>query len=515
MRVSRFCLAALVCGRLWSAGSTEQKLIEEAVQVANTLPALDRAVVLLLIAENCRDISPVRSAQLADEVFDLASGLPGGTNSALEKNALIVMVRSRPARAVERYMTLKPDPSFKAEDVRADGAQPLFDVLFQQRGREAIPQLSKIANYLGDTGQYPFRAVGGIVARIMSSDPKTGENLLRTALKYFAKPSGYRSQVPDYADLVFQTWRLTPINLLREEVMKLQAAFSSLPADKAGSFFEMCFPDGCRRFESQLEMQMFRLSPLVSLVGNAPQAPVHPPDDPALVISVLRVNPISDADFAATIDEQRVTKLYDGVKRRLSQPPRTAFMFTDPRFRTKELQWLSPSEATLAARYAEKITNEGKRAWAHAALAPAYAAVDEKVARRWLAEAAATLDLLEVGDDKVRLGFVLSLALERFGEHKEALQRFLQSLDLGEEIYQLEVLGEVGMAGYVSDFVGYLCEACESMSRADRAGQLLSRIGRSRSPVLRAALLSSYARGRATAPESVGSNGPPLGHEGK
>jgi len=92
------CLAALCVALSLAAGQPERALIEEAIQAADGLPVLDRVFTLLLIAENCGDISPDRSAQLAEQVFDLArKGISGGTQSAMEKNALLVLSRSQPA----------------------------------------------------------------------------------------------------------------------------------------------------------------------------------------------------------------------------------------------------------------------------------------------------------------------------------------------------------------------------------------------------------------------------------
>src|SRR5579883_181266 len=509
MRLLTLGCLLLGCSLVLAANSLASEVVDETIEVARSLPPLERANALLIIADDCVEISPEKSTRLALDVLELVrSGLPGSSQLAIEKNALLVLARTQPGRAVQAYLSLRPNPGFTAEDIRADGAEPLFGILLDRQGKAAIPDIYRIVRYLAGSGQYPFRGIGMAISRYLSDDPRTSERLLRAALDSFAKPSGYRAEVHDFAEMVFRSWRAAPVKLLREEVAALQAALSRLPADPRGSVFEVCSDNGCARFPTQREMLMFRLSPLISRIGGSvrPVIGAAPPlpDEPALVVSVLRSESVTDKEFQARVDEQRILQMYDGVKHLSAQPPRTAFMFTDPHYRITELRHLSAREVSLAARYVDRFQDEGKKTLIRAALAPAYAAVDQKVAKEWLLEARQALSHTDPGLDKVRLGLVIALGLTALGDRHQPVPLFLQSLDLGMELYGVDLLGAAGTASYVSDYLGCLCGSTEQMAHADTSEYLLSRISRAGSPALRAALLSSYARERAAAADTVG-----------
>jgi hypothetical protein len=214
-----------------------------------------------------------------------------------------------------------------------------------------------------------------------------------------------------------------------------------------------------------------------------------------LVIGVLAGVDSSETDVQTTIDEQRLMKMYDAVRPIKSQAPRTAFLFTDPHRKLTELSRLTRDEVILAKRYAETVRSKPQRAMIQAVLAPVYRAIDPRVAQKWVTDALEALDGIESGPDKVRLGLVLSVTLDDFGEKRKALAMFLDSLELGEELFQLEALSNTGRSVDASQVLGYLSEACERMSSLAERDMVVTRVREVRNPVLRSFLLANCARG--------------------
>src|ERR1019366_9999134 len=85
---------------------------------------------------------------------------------AMEKNVLITLARIDLVEAERLYITQDAPSSQVGEDARADGADQLFNIIWAKDGKSGLPAIRRIALWLGETGQFPYRAIGRVISRL-------------------------------------------------------------------------------------------------------------------------------------------------------------------------------------------------------------------------------------------------------------------------------------------------------------------------------------------------------------
>src|SRR5205085_65666 len=78
-----------------------------------------------------------------------------------------------------------------SEDVRADAAIDIFPNYWRFIGKRGLPQIKKVANHIGDTGEYPYSAMGAVAANILAAEGMIDvEGILKEATKYYRQEQG-------------------------------------------------------------------------------------------------------------------------------------------------------------------------------------------------------------------------------------------------------------------------------------------------------------------------------------
>src|SRR5713226_5118214 len=201
------------------------RLLDRAVQLAQTFGTWERADALLEAAEIAVRIDPARANAWSKQIFDLAGQMPLGQNrAAMQKNALRTLAITDSDTALKLYRKqdlpsqwLKPDEV--VEDPRALSSPSIFDVVWKQKGNAYLDELQKLAGYLGRTGQYPYRPMGDIALDVAKTDPRRAPGILAEATRFFRNDPGFSTTNSQFVEFVLHTRSVASPMVLKSEVV--------------------------------------------------------------------------------------------------------------------------------------------------------------------------------------------------------------------------------------------------------------------------------------------------------
>lgn len=213
----------------------------------------------------------------AEENLLLARQLPMDWNRlAIEKNALVAMSYVKPRRALMLLRTMDlpvSDGVGFSEDVRADAATTIFRNYWNDRRPKGVTELREMAAYLGQTGQYPYRATQAIVSDLAASSPRkergqlpvTAQSLVLDAYSYYQRGSKFGIENDDFV-LFLQTLRpILPARSLRQglELAVERLMDTDSPTEKQTYLAHVQTEKGDATFHRRQEMLLFDLLPLI------------------------------------------------------------------------------------------------------------------------------------------------------------------------------------------------------------------------------------------------------------
>jgi hypothetical protein len=157
-------------------------LLQKSHDLAGQLPVSAR---LFLLTRQTQIVSRFRSdlaREWADELFTLSFQASGDQRALAQDNAMGVLARLDPDRALEMLHSMSPEEPDGAMTTRQlQLAQHLFGVLAERDGAGVLPMLEEEARLMGARGTYPYGALG--VAATQAT------------LKYWGKDNQYAFQV--------------------------------------------------------------------------------------------------------------------------------------------------------------------------------------------------------------------------------------------------------------------------------------------------------------------------------
>jgi hypothetical protein len=205
----------------------------------------ERISYLVRLTRVSPEITPDLTLQWCDELFTLASESPlGWDHVANQKNAAIPLAKIDPKRALELLARVdRPQPhatgSNFTEDVRADAAAVIFPAFVQTYGLEGLPQIQRQANLIGETGEYPYRAMAHVIDWIATSNTLTSgqlaESIFRDALGNYKRESKFEDEEDEFFDILSSSRQVISPDLFRE-ALELYIKRLSVPAKGDGVF---------------------------------------------------------------------------------------------------------------------------------------------------------------------------------------------------------------------------------------------------------------------------------------
>src|SRR5437879_1413937 len=169
-------------------------LLTRAYGISKQLSEADRQYLLAKLAQASSKSMRDKSQAWADEVFQLSSGLPNDTQrSQNEMTAMMAIAENDPEHALQLLTKMEPpaarDDGRPAPDTRSGAAAMLFQKYWQKRGVEGLETLQATARQLGESGFYPYMAMGSIIRQLSRKDKDKAQSVTNEALSFFSRRS--------------------------------------------------------------------------------------------------------------------------------------------------------------------------------------------------------------------------------------------------------------------------------------------------------------------------------------
>ena len=163
------------------------------------------------------------------------------------------------------------------EDLRSDAALTIFKNYWLEKKPRGLDEVRSIAAYLGQTGQYPYMAVGFILNDVISHQktahselPGGASSILLDAYASYQRGSKFRSEDEEFVDFLESLQMLLPPALLKSGV---EIAVERLTLQKDPAEYQYISrvqtQKGTATFHSRADELLFELLPLVRQVDAA------------------------------------------------------------------------------------------------------------------------------------------------------------------------------------------------------------------------------------------------------
>ena len=201
-------------------------LLIKAYLLGRQLPAEERAFQLLRLTDVSKRHEPALAKLWCQEVLEVSRSLAPNPNAAyLQRNALIDLAAVDPKRALELLRSTDPPVADKSGIIKADpptgSAEAIFAELWNRGGgAPTVNALQAEAQYLGDTGAYPYAAMGTLMKALHGNAPLV-QRLFTEAAGYYQRGSRVASADEDFAEFIKSVGRLVSKSQLKEALEPL------------------------------------------------------------------------------------------------------------------------------------------------------------------------------------------------------------------------------------------------------------------------------------------------------
>jgi hypothetical protein len=155
------------------------------------------------------------------------------------------------------------------EDVRADAAATIFPAFWRAYGEIGLPQLERQAQDIGDTGEYPYRAMAFIVNELAASNQAKARThakaIFGTGLRYYKRYSKFQDEEEEFLDLL-ESGRHVVAKDTYHDALDSFIQHVSVAKPTSGGIFaaNIGTSSGIIRVADQNRQLLFRVFPLLS-----------------------------------------------------------------------------------------------------------------------------------------------------------------------------------------------------------------------------------------------------------
>jgi hypothetical protein len=232
------------------ARDLSSRLLDRAYGLSAQVSDADKAFLLARIAEVTAKSDPELSLSRAGEALQIASELASGpARSRIFMSAISALSENDIDRALQALQQLAPPPAASdainqpPPDLRSMLAIPLFQKAWQKHGLDSLDQLQATARQLGETGAYPFVAMGMLVRRVDQKDPARAQALIQDGVTFAGRGIHSQIEASQVAMFLSNASEFVSPALMKEILERLvaqaratgeNAAFSLAITDSAG-----------------------------------------------------------------------------------------------------------------------------------------------------------------------------------------------------------------------------------------------------------------------------------------
>jgi hypothetical protein len=419
------------------------------------------------------------------EVFALTKQMPlGQARAAMQKNALRTLAVNSPDEALKlcRKQDLPSQwgkPTEMGEDPRALSDPSVFSVVWKSKGKKYLHRLMSLANYLGKTGQYPYRVMSEMETDVAKDNPRAAEAILGDALRAFRHDPGFRSTNKEFVLFVLRTHAFASRRIAKEEVETAADAIEH-PRSESEAYatyrFSVTSPMGSAQFDSERDYLLFRLMPLAnefapqlanrlrSTYSTLQHVPTIAVDTPVQVAgAVSPEGTASQSRMRAVLNESLVFRVSQLAEAQPDRALDVASEVTDPTLRTLALVLVAPYES------------------------------DQQRAKQWMLSGKETLSAM--GDNLLKLQLMTALIKSEvgIGEAESACMMLSPGFALGQRLYETDRMQHPDKPAYLTDGADSLAEIAYVAGLVEGEAAEAS-IRHTPDTILRARLLVSAAR---------------------
>ena len=245
------------------------ELLREAYSIGVNFPPPERADLLMTLGYAAAGINRQLVAPWSVELFYFADkNLPPDNNrAAIKKNALTALAQVDPNRAADLFTQLDlPPRPLASEEVRSFAARTLFAKLWEADGGiKSVEKIERIANWLGETGQYPYSAMAGIILKTAEKDQDRAAELFSEAEGFLPRDPGFLVTNKQFVeDFLLRTWKIPDKGILAGAIATALASIERAEkSSHASAKVEIFAPKGKVALHSEGDYLVYRLLPLV------------------------------------------------------------------------------------------------------------------------------------------------------------------------------------------------------------------------------------------------------------
>ena len=451
----------------------------------------ERAAHLVFLTQVAADANPEMARRWAEEAFKLTSDLPMSWNRGVaQRNVLVQLARVDPARALQLLGSMDiPVPQVGGsltEDLRASAAQAVFLAAWRKTGAKNLGVMQREAQHIGETGQYPYKAMANIISGLAPRDSARAHSLFSEALAYYRRGSKFRSTNLEYLEFLREVRPYIQQSLVRSALEIFVAEVSKSPEPEKGEnwVFQIETDKGVAALRSPAERLLFEVLPMIReidaewaqrIVDTRPQ---------------LRQASGTGARVQR-VESALVKQLPDSHsdERTISQIEQHGLEMS----RLRNIQAMASEKPDEALTLSWSLTDPALRTMALAQVATSLSDKSPERAAKVFRTSEELLGGLESPSDKLRALTAVAEAAAALGESESVRSALQQGFDLGEELFQEDVDQHPTKPAILSDAFKQLHKLTQLGIRVQSPGTL-ARLDSLRNEVLQGYLLISAAQ---------------------
>lgn len=468
---------------------TPSFFLEQSYQFSRDLVTPERAILLNFLSRTAAEHHLACTSAWAQENLLLARQLPMDWNRlAIEKNALVALSYVKPRRAMTllRSMDLPvSDGVGFPEDVRSDAATIIFKNYWDAFKTKGFSDLRSEAMYLGQTGQYPYRAIRGTIADLAAAPPKqpgplspAAQSLVLDAYSSYQHGSKFQIEDDDFVEFLKTLRPILPASLFRQG---LELAVDRLldrdrQSDQQTYLAHVQTESGTATFHRRQEKLLFELLPLLRET------------DPDWAAQIVHRDPTLGQ--AAGNSGKEITS--EGVVNPGGTEPVGEQSYGLEQGRAQAAGELAQTNPEAALLLAQSISNPTLRAVALANIANTIGPSAPSRARALERSIDDSLATLKDGEDRLLALSALVRAAAAAGDVPASREALNKCFALGVELFEEDVDAHPEKSTYATPAYNILDEVIKSAASLEPA-IIASKVDQIRNVALKAYLLHSLA----------------------
>jgi hypothetical protein len=444
-----------------TSGEEASAALVESYRVGKDLVPSERAILLTFLCRTASQHKLSFTTDWAQEALHIASQLPPDWNRlAVQKNALVALSYTNPDRAMSLLRSLdlpiEIENGVFPEDVRSDAARTIFKNYWLQKKPLGLDELRSTAAYLGQTGQYPYAAVGFILTDVVSNQkiakpeiPGTASSMLLDAYSSYQRGSKFRNEDYEFVNFLEALRGVLPSASLKHGV---DIAVERLTSQKEPAEYQyvsrMQTQKGTATFHTLADELLFEMLPLVREV------------DPELADKLLQSNQaLKQVGAAGNSVLSSEGAIIVGGNASPEDQERALQMS-----RAQEVREMASDHPEQALALSQTITDPVSRAAAMAAVAEAR----PPQAREIQTTIAKIVPTIHEGEERLHVLSSLAEASWTAGDIAGFQDALANAFSLGQELFQEDMAAHPVQPTYGVESYNTLADLIKTSARGDR-----------------------------------------------